>query len=321
MMKGELIPRAFAAGRREFLLALAGALAGGCAARSTAAPAAVPGSAAAPPSSFRALEQRAGGRLGVCVLDTGSGREWAQRADERFALCSTFKWLLAALVLSRVERGELALDTRLAFGAADLLEHAPVCREHVGEGSLSIRTLAQAAVEVSDNTAANLLLVKLGGPGALTQFCRSLGDEVTRLDRYEGALNENAPGDERDTTTPRAMTALMQRLLCTDAAGGSALSAASRETLLGWLRASRTGMARLRAGLPTAWNAGDKTGTGQRGACNDVAIAFPPGRAPVLLAVYLSDGESELSVLEAVHADVARTIVGELVGSGVPASP
>jgi beta-lactamase class A len=264
------------------------------------------------PPSFASIEQRVGGRLGVFALDTASGRAWAQREDERFALCSTFKWLLAADVLSRADRAELSLDTRIAFGAADLLEHAPVCRQHVAQGALSVEALARAAVVVSDNTAANLLLAKLGGPAALTQFCRSQGDEQTRLDRYEGALNENAPGDERDTTTPRAMVSSMKSVLC-----GEALSVASRERLLGWLRESQTGKARLRAGLPSSWNAGDKTGTGQRGACNDVAIAFPPGRAPLLLAVYLSDGPSGLEPLQAAHVQVARSIATELGGGAL----
>jgi beta-lactamase class A len=267
--------------------------------------------AASEASPFDALEQRAGGRLGVFALDTHSGREWALRADERFALCSTFKWLLAACVLARVDRAELALDTRVSFGAADLLQHAPVCREHVAAGALSIEALARAAVVLSDNTAANLLLARLGGPAGLTQFCRSLGDETTRLDRYEESLNENTPGDERDTSTPRAMVKLLERVLCPGPAARDVLSSGSRERLLGWLRESPTGKARLRAGLPASWNAGDKTGTGQRGACNDVAIAFPPGRAPLLLAVYLSDGPGSLEVLQSVHADVARHIAAD----------
>ncbi|MEY2936244.1 MAG: hypothetical protein RL033_6993 [Pseudomonadota bacterium] len=310
--------------RRTLLLGTVTALASACvrsAARSSdavssnaASPSAGSPSAGSPSvlPSFTTIEQRIGGRLGVFALDTASGRAWAQREDERFALCSTFKWLLAACVLSRADRAELSLDTRIAFGAADLLEHAPVCRQHVAEGALSVEALARAAVVVSDNTAANLLLTKLGGPAALTRLCRSQGDEQTRLDRYEDALNENAPGDERDTTTPRAMVSSMKSVLC-----GEALSVASRERLIGWLRESQTGKARLRAGLPPSWNAGDKTGTGQRGACNDVAIAFPPGRAPLLLAVYLSDGPSDLDALQSAHAQVARSIATELGGGAL----
>lgn len=276
-----------------------------CAGRGGAAP--VHG-ASAGPRSFAEIERRIGGRLGVHALDTGTGRELAHRADERFAMCSTFKWALAAAVLSRVDRGELSLDDRVSYGPSDLLEHAPITREHVGEGAMSVGALAQAAITVSDNTAANLLLAKVDGPSGFTKWVRSLGDRVTRLDRLEEDLNENAPGDPRDTTSPRAMVGLMREVLC-----GEVLSPSSRERLLGWLRSCETGKDRLRAGLPPSWTVGDKTGTGAHGAVNDVAIAVPPGRAPILVAAYLSDGAAELPDLVAAHADVGRLVVRQLV--------
>lgn len=255
------------------------------------------------------IERRVGGRLGVYVLDTKGGVEWGHRADESFALCSTFKWALAAAILQRVDRGELSLYQRVVYGEPDLLDYAPFTREHVGEGALAIERLAEAAVTVSDNTAANLLLDQIGGPVGLTQFMRSLGDPVTRLDRPEPELNENAPGDVRDTTTPRAMVQLMKQVLLEDV-----LTPGSKELLLGWMRASTTGKNRLRAGLPVDWIVGDKTGSCARGAVNDVAIAWPPGRAPVLVAVYLSEGDAQLADLEAAHADVAR-MIAERVGA------
>jgi beta-lactamase class A len=168
---------------------------------------------------------------------------------------------------------------------------------------MTIGALAQAAITVSDNTAANLLLAKLGGPAGFTEFVRSLGDPVTRLDRAEPALNSNDPGDVRDTTSPRAMVELMRQILC-----GDALKSTSRERLLTWLRASETGKDRLRAGLPHDWIIGDKTGTGQRGAVNDVAIALPPGRAPILIAAYLSDAKAGLPALVAAQADIGRLV-------------
>lgn len=253
------------------------------------------------------LEAKIGGRLGVFALDTQTERAILHRPDERFVLCSTFKWLLAAHVLQLADRGELSLAERVPFGTKDLLEYAPVTRARLVEGALSLEELAEAAVVVSDNTAANLLLSKLGGPHGLTAFLRSSGDETTRLDRDEPGLNSNDPGDPRDTTSPRSMVALARTYLCRDV-----LSTASRERLLGWLIASETGKRRLRAGLPPDWKAGDKTGTGHRGACNDVAIAWPPGRSPVLIASYLSDSAADLSQLEAVHAEVARVVVREL---------
>jgi len=253
---------------------------------------------------FRDIEAKTGARLGAFALDTATGRDLAQRADERFALCSTFKWVLAAAVLALVDRGAVALDERVPYGPDDLLEYAPVARAAVGEGALTVEGLAAAAVSVSDNTAANLLLAKVGGPAGFTQVLRSWGDRVTRLDRVEPFLNENLPGDSRDTTTPRAMVGLMRHLLC----GDEALSQASRDRLLKWLRECKTGDKRLRAGFPRDWSVGDKTGSGERNAVNDVAIATPPGGAPIIVAVYLSGGSAEFSALEAAHADIATLV-------------
>ncbi len=258
-------------------------------------------------SVLTAIERRVGGRLGVCALDVGTGRQLGHREDERFAMCSTFKWLLGAAVLASADRGQLSLGERVAYGPGELLEYAPVTREHVDEGAMTIEALAEAAVIVSDNTAANLLLARTGGPPAFTRFCRALGDRVTRLDRDEPSLNENVSGDPRDTTTPRAMVALMRQILC-----GDALSRGRREQLLGWLQQSETGKHRLRAGLPGNWTVGDKTGSGSNGAVNDVAIATPPDRSPILIAVYLSEGKTDLHELQAAHVDVARLVAREL---------
>ncbi len=290
--------------RRQFLLGTLGALVLAC------RPSGVAEEPTEPTGALRSLaeiERSVGGRVGVYALDTATGRELALRPDERFAMCSTFKWVLAAAILARVDRAQLSLDEHIAYGLPDLLEYAPVTREHVDEGSLTVDALAQAAVAVSDNTAANLLLTKIGGPDGLTEFVRSLGDSVTRLDRDEPMLNSNDPGDLRDTTSPRAMVGLMQRVLC-----GDVLFSASRELLVGWLRASETGKNRLRAGLPRDWVVGDKTGSGSRGAVNDVTIAVPPGRAPILIAAYMSGGESTLQMLEAAHADIGRLVAQEL---------
>jgi beta-lactamase class A len=258
---------------------------------------------------FAELESRVGGRLGIFALDTGSGRQLAHRADERFAMCSTFKWVLAAAVLSRVDRRELRLDERVSYGERELLEYAPVTRRHVAMGGMPIDALSEAAVVVSDNTAANLLLAKIRGPAGLTQFIRSCGDTVTRLDREEPALNEVGPGDLRDTTSPRAMVGLLRRVLCEDT-----LSADSRERLSGWLRACETGRRRIRAGLPSDWQIGDKTGTGPQNAINDVAIAVPKGRAPILIAVYARESKSERSVIEGAHVEVGQAVARSFSG-------
>lgn len=232
------------------------------------------------------LEASGGGRLGVCLLDATSGRVTGNRLDERFALCSTFKLLLAAAVLREADQGRLSLDQRLPFGPKDIETFAPVTRGHLAEGGMTVRALAQAAQEASDNTAANLLLRRLGGPAGFTAALRSMGDAETRLDRYEPDLNLVVPGDLRDTTTPRAMAATVGRVLTE-----GVLSASSRELLASWMVATRTGSRRIRAGLPVEWRAGDKTGTAVADAmtnkCNDVAAAWLPGGRLLIVAGYV----------------------------------
>ncbi len=285
--------------------ALGASLSAACASSRSTPPAAaardVPAEPSAAAAAIAALEARIGGRVGFFALDTGSGAELAHRADERFALCSTFKALLAAAVLERVDRGEVALQQRIAYGEKDLLEYAPVTREKLAQGALSVEALLAASLIVSDNTAANLLFPLVGGPAGLTGFLRRHGDDVTRLDRDEPMLNTNLPGDARDTTSPRAMAGTLRTILL-----GDVLSAASRQRWLDWLAASTTGKARLRAGLPEDYVVGDKTGTGENGAVNDVALAWPAKRAPLIIVAYLSGSRLPLERLNAAHAELAR---------------
>jgi beta-lactamase class A len=252
---------------------------------------------------FSRLEHASSGRLGVSILDLATGRKAEHRADERFPMCSTFKLLAASAVLARVDNGSERLDRPIPFSKADLLEYAPVTTGRVSQGSMTVAELCEAAITVSDNTAANLIVGTLGGPAGVTAYARSLGDSMTRLDRLEPGLNEARPGDVRDTTTPGAMLRNIQRLLL-----GDALSKRSRETLTAWLIANKTGGARLRAGLPVDWRVGDKTGTGNRGTTNDVAIIWPPRRAPILVTVYLTESSAAARVRERTLADVARLV-------------
>ena len=242
-------------------------------------------------------------RLGVAALDTGTRRSLSFDADSRYAMCSTFKLPLAAAILSAVDRGVLSLSDELEFGEADLLSHAPVVRANRRRGKLSIERLCAAIVEVSDNTAANLLLRRIGGPPRLTAFIRRCGDGTTRLDRYEEELNSNLAGDPRDTTTPAAMLGLMRTLLL-----GPVLAPRSRARLTGWMERATTGLRRLRAGLPPGWRAGDKTGNGANGAANDIAIAWPPDRPPILIASYISRAEVDDAARHAAHAAVGRIV-------------
>jgi beta-lactamase class A len=257
---------------------------------------------------MREIEARIGGRVGVAAWNTASDAWLVHRPQERFAMCSMFKWLLAAQMLQMNEHAPGFLGQQVRFTEADLadLGHAPVTRAHVAQGSMSVRDLAEAALVQSDNGAANLLLAGAMGPEGFTRFLRANGDAVTRLDRIEPALNENLPGDERDTTTPDAMARIMQRVVMTS----EVLNASSRETLTNWLIACQTGLSRLRGGLPAEWRAGDKTGTSDsdHNATTDVAIAWPPRRAPIVIAAFLSDSNVALSERNAAHAEIARIV-------------
>jgi len=249
------------------------------------------------------LEARNGGRLGVFILDTASGERLEHRADERFPLTSTFKFLAAAAVLKLVDAGEQQLDRLITYTEADIEPgYSPVTKRNVATG-MTIADLCAAAVSISDNTAGNLLLGLLGGPQGLTDFCRSLGDRVTRLDRTEPTLNSALPGDERDTTSPCAMAENLRRLLL-----GEVLTPASRRLLEAWLIDDKVGGKRLRAGIPTGWRIGDKTGSGNNGTANIVGVLWPPAHAPIFAAVYYTGSSAPREQLDAVHAEIGRIL-------------
>jgi beta-lactamase class A len=254
-------------------------------------------------AALRGIEAARGGRLGVAVLDSASGEAAGHRAAERFPLTSTFKLLAAGAVLARVDAGRMRLDDRIRYGREELVTYSPVTERHAGADGMTIGQLCEATMTLSDNTAANLLLRGLGGPEGLTAWLRSIGDDVTRLDRWETALNEARPGDPRDTTTPAVMLATMQRLTL-----GDVLSPGSRAQLLAWLRANRTGDARLRAGLPPGWQAGERTGTGPNGTSNDVGLLWPPDGSPLLVAAYLTEGAADMATRDAALADVGAAV-------------
>jgi len=254
----------------------------------------LPGGAAAaarfdPVARLRAIERAAGVRLGAFVLDTGTGRSFGWRADERFCHCSTFKLSLAALALREGDAGRLNLNETLSFGRADLVAYAPVVEANLAKGRLAIATLAEAVQVTSDNAAANVLMRRLGGPDALTRFWRGIGDSVSRIDDYEPAVNVIPPGTIANSTTPRAMAGTVRRIVL-----GDVLRPASRDRLQGWMAATRSGLRRIRAAAPPGWHGLDKTGTGMRpgigNKTNDLAVLLPPGgRAPLVLTGYVEN--------------------------------
>lgn len=246
------------------------------------------------------IERTHGGRLGVFALDTGSGKTLSYRPDERFLLQSTFKGILAAMVLSRVDAAQDDLAQLVTYGVKDLLPASPVTTAHVAEGQLSVGDLCRAILEQSDNAAANLLLARVGGPESLTAYARQLGDTVTRFDRYELVQGWS---DTMDTTTPRAITGLARTVVL-----GDALKPQSQVLLQRWMKDNVVGRTRLRASLPPGWEAGDRTGTSQ-GVCNDYAIAWPPNRAPLVMAAYYDAPSLDTARQEAVLREVGAAIV------------
>jgi beta-lactamase class A len=230
-------------------------------------------------------------RLGVCILDSATGEYSGNRIEEHFAMCSTFKMALAAIFLREADAGRINLTETLPYSAADIVANSQVTQENLTKGSMTIAALAEATQKTSDNTAANLLIKRMGGPAAVTAKFPEMGDNVTRIDRYEPEMNFTLAADLRDTTTPLAYAQLTARLLT-----GNLLKPESRALLLQWMVDTKTGMKRLRAGLPADWRAGDKTGTGAgKGTTNkynDVAIVFPPGKAPVIIAAYYDSAEA-----------------------------
>jgi beta-lactamase class A len=263
------------------------------------------------PPLLEAYERETGGRIGLYAENLATGAKITWRAEARFVMCSTFKASLAACVLARVDRGEDQLEQMIAYGPGDLLPYAPVAKRNlakVAKGEMSVADMCQAAVELSDNTCANLLLARIGGPAALTEFWRSIGDAVTRLDHNEPELNRSRPGDPNDTTTPAAMANNLRRLVL-----GEVLSPDSRGRLIGWMVGCKTGANRLRGGLPKDWTIGDKTGNNGKDASGDIAVAWPRPDAPVLICAYTQDGFPTAPQLEAIFAAIGG-MVGHRLG-------
>jgi beta-lactamase class A len=283
---------------RRALLAAAPALAAWPAFAETAAPA------------LAAYERDTGGKIGVYAENLTTGAKIAWRADERFVMCSSFKASLAALVLSRVDAGQDRLERTIAFGPADIPDdwYAPIAKQNLARGALSVAEACAAAVSYSDNTCANLLLARVGGPAALTAFWRAVGDGVTRLDHNEPVLNRSPPGDPHDTTTPAAMAGNLRRFLL-----GKVLSPASRERLTGWMLDCQTGANRLRGGLPATWRLADKTGNNGKDAAGDIGVAWPRPGAPVLVCAYVQGGSPTDAQIASVFAAVGR-LVGQQLG-------
>lgn len=291
--------------RRTLLLGgLAATLAGCSTAPTTTPPPSTTTSSAAQDPDLAALEQKFGGRLGFYALDTGSGRSVAHRADERFLMCSTHKVLVVGAILQLRQQQPGLLDRVIAYDKSKVLSYAPVTSLHT---SMKVSELCEATLKVSDNTADNLLIELLKGPQAVTAFARNLGDNVTRLDRFEPDLNDGAPGDERDTTKPPVFASDLYALT-----GGEGLDAAGRDLLVNWMKSSTTGLDLVRGGLPKDWAAADKSGSGSQGEVNDVAVIWPPNRAPLVVTAYTAPKDPKSTAGRKLIADATGIAVKKL---------
>lgn len=255
-----------------------------------------------------ALESKNSGRIGVSVVSANGATLLSYRGNERFAMCSTFKALLGAVILSRVDSNLESLERSISYNSTDILEYAPITKNHLNTGHMTVSELTAASLQYSDNTAANLLLNAIDGPKTLTKYLRSIGDNITRLDRNEPSLNTNTLNDLRDTSTPDAMTKTLQKVLI-----GDSLSPASKEQLKLWMFGNTTGDSKLRAGFDKFWMIGDKTGSGENGASNDVAIVFPRGLPPFIITVFYTGSTASNDTKNAVIAEVARITSGILL--------
>jgi beta-lactamase class A len=257
----------------------------------------------APITALADYERDSGGHIGVYAKNLRTGAEVSWRAHERFVMCSSFKASLAACVLARVDRGQARLDEMIAYGPNELMEWAPVAKQNVEKGAMSVSDMCEAAVEFSDNTCANALLARFGGPPAVTAFWRSIGDTVSRLDHNEPELNRTPPGDPHDTTTPAAMAGNLRSLILE-----KALSPTSREQLTGWMLGCKTGDNRLRAGLPKDWRIGDKTGNNGKDAAGDIAVTWTTRGEPVLICAYTRGGAPTPRQIDDVFAGIGRHV-------------
>ncbi len=247
----------------------------------------------------KAIESRLNTRIGVAVFDPASRLNWNYNGDERFPMNSTMKAFACAALLDRVDKKQSTLDQRTIITSDMIVSYSPVTEKHINTADLTLADHCEATITISDNTSANIILEELGGPIGVTTYMRSIGDDVTRLDRYEPSLNEGTPGDPRDTTTPVAAAQSLYKVLFSDE-----LSVSSRKQLMQWLEANKVGDATLRAGLPHDWRIGDKTGAGAYGSRGNIAIIWPPNHTPVALAVYVTENEAEFQARNKAIAEI-----------------
>ncbi|TNH19902.1 class A beta-lactamase [Halomonas sp. BL6] len=253
------------------------------------------------------IEQALDARIGFAAHNLATGQRWEVNADERFAMSSTFKTLACGALLEQVDEGQLALETEVSFEESDLVTYSPVTEQYAGHQPMTLFELCDATMTTSDNTAANLVLQALGGPEAVTAFARSMDDPITRLDRYETELNEATPGDERDTTTPNAMLATLEKLVL-----GDVLADESRQQLEAWMKGNAVADGLFRAAMPFDWVIADRTGAGGYGSRSITAIIWPPEQPPTVAVFYITDTEASFEERNAAIASLGEVVLATL---------
>lgn len=259
------------------------------------------------------FEKTSGTKIGAVAINTATNTYLQYRATQRFPLCSTFKVMVTAAILQKSMTERDFLQQRIFYKKQDFVYYSPVTEKHLADG-MTVAELSAAAMTMSDNTATNLLLKNLGGPQAVTAFARSIGDKAFRNDRFEPDMSSSVPGDVRDTSTPLAMANSLQRLVL-----GDSLGLIQRQQLQTWLIGNTTGDKLIRASVPKGWTVGDKSGAGDYGTRNDIAIIWPLDGAPIVMAIYTTQSKKDAESRDAVVAGVARILLDELtqVKSGI----
>lgn len=290
---------------------------------------------------IKLIAERGGAVIGVCARDVDGTRCIEYQAECRFPMASTYKVAIAGAVLSAVDRGEIVLSEMIDVPRRKQVIEGVVSMMFVHEGmALSLINLLEVMMADSDNSATDLLLERIGGPTKVMQWLEALNIEGIRIDRTTDrilrdsyGLDEDstnldvamrklaAPGfdpasivtyrtaieaDERDTATPRAMTALLVKL-----ASGDLLSVSSTQLLEGMMLRCHTQrhaeMQRLKARLPAGTPVAHKSGT-LAGVANDVGwITMPDGRR-VAITVFTRYGISPLARREQILEEVGHLI-------------
>lgn len=258
-------------------------------------------------TKLMALEQKSGGRLGVALINTADNSQILYRASERFAMCSTSKVMVVSALLKKSETNKLIMEERIILNKKDLVTWSPISEKNLATG-MTLNELSAATLQFSDNTAMNIILRYLGGPSSVTTFARTIGDQTFRQDRTEPELNTALPGDERDTSTPLAMAQSLKKLTL-----GNVLAEPQRKQLVAWLKGNTTGGASIKAGLPVNWESGDKTGSGDYGTTNDIAVIWPEKKAPVILVTYFTQPLKDAKGRKDVLSEATKIVISSIV--------